>query len=351
MNVQEMHIEINQSLQQVAGNTTRKYYSEEIDWVINKVQHRYIQSCLKPIEVDGRPTNKFTVDQLKVDALRHLITVKELPTTIGLLNTVEAILPCNYMYLLSDASEVLKLCGAELTTESVSTELRFLKLTQTTKSTPLFYITSSLTVDSTTLNVPASMDVPNNYYGYETKQDIMFLRNWYLDKLRAEGIEVYWERYGNVYKQGNFIFVDTSSSTLTHDGVVVTQQSTKTISGTRPTNELTGSVVDNRLVNSDQVSTLMSTPFYKTGPESPISELKSNILSVHCDSNLTVKRVYITYVRIPQSVSLTLGTDCEITEQFHQTICDLAVEYIMGRIKDGTGNQLITQNTENRVIL
>jgi len=351
MNVQEMHIEINQSLQQVAANSTRKYYTEEIDWVINKVQHRYIQSCLKPIEVDGRPTSKFTVDQLRVDALRHLITVKELPTTVGLLNTVEAVLPCDYMYLLSDSSEVLKLCGAELTTESISTTLKFLKLTQTTKGTPLFYVTSSLSIGSTTLNVPASLDVPNKYYGYETKEDIMFLRNWYLDKLRAEGIEVYWERYGSVYKQGSFIFVGSSSSTLTHDGVAVTQETTKTITSTRPTNALTGSVVDNRLVNSDQVSTLMSTPFYKTGPESPISELKSNILSVHCDSNLTVKRVYITYVRIPQSVSLTLGTDCEITEQFHQTICDLAVEYIMGRIKDGTGNQRITQKTQNRVIL
>ena len=351
MNVQEMHIEINQSLQQVASNSTRKYYSEEIDWVINKIQHRFVQNCLKPIQVDGKITNKFTIDQLKVDALRHLIKVQELPTTIGLLNTVEAILPCDYMYLLADASEVFKLCGAALTTESVTTTLKLLKLTQTSKSSPLFYATSSLSLNGTTLSIPADLDTPNNYTGYQTKQDIMFLRDWYLDKLRAEGIEVYWERYGNFYKQNTFIFIGTAASNLTHDGITVTQETTKVINNTRPTNGTTGTIVDNRLANSDQVATLMNTPFYKTSVESPISELRSNVLSVHCDDSLTVKRVYITYIRIPQTVSLTLGTNCEITEQFHQTICDLAVEYITSRIKDGVGNQMITQNTENRVNL
>lgn len=351
MNVQEMHIEINQSLQQVAANSTRKYYSEEIDWVINKVQHRFVQNSLKPIQVDGKLTNKFTIDQLKVDALRHLIKVKEISTTVGLLDTVEAILPCDYMYLLSDASEVFRLCNEPLTTESVTTTLKLLKLSQTSKSTPLYYVSSSLSLNGTTLTIPASLDIPNKYTGYQTKEDVMFLRNWYLDKLRADGIEVYWERYGNLYKQGTFIFIGTATSSLIHDGITVTQETTKVINNTRPTNGTVGIVVDNRLVNSDQITTLMNTPFYKTSVESPISELKSNVLSIHCDSNLTVKRVYITYIRLPQTVSLTLGTDCEITEQFHQTICDLAVEYIMSRIKDGVGNQLISQNTENRVNL
>jgi len=37
MTIREMHIEIEQATQQVAANRGRKWYPEEIDWVLNKI--------------------------------------------------------------------------------------------------------------------------------------------------------------------------------------------------------------------------------------------------------------------------------------------------------------------------
>lgn len=49
MNIKAFHIELNQSLQKIAANTTRKFLSEELDWVINKMQDRFIQNKLQPM--------------------------------------------------------------------------------------------------------------------------------------------------------------------------------------------------------------------------------------------------------------------------------------------------------------
>ncbi|MFZ8528579.1 hypothetical protein ACO1NJ_14750, partial [Staphylococcus aureus] len=72
----EMIIEVRQATQNIAANTRRKLQDEEIVWILNKIQERFIQSKIKRRK-DG--SGGFQLDQLDADAIRPLLTTKSLP--------------------------------------------------------------------------------------------------------------------------------------------------------------------------------------------------------------------------------------------------------------------------------
>lgn len=356
MTVLEQHIEINQQLQTVSANKTRKFLTQEIDWVLNKIQDRFIQQSVQPVIIDGRKTGAYTVDQFRVDALRNLIVSGKVLVAYKDLTAQpersKSYLPYDYMYLLADSSTLINTCRYTATPAPSNTQLTFLKLSQTGKPAAPFYATSVLTVNGTVLSIPSGLDQPNQYLGYSKKEEVFALRDWYLAKLRQANIEVYWERYGEYYKQGHFIFVGTAPTplTLVHDGIDATSTSSLSISRVAYTTTVVTSK-DNRLVDSSVVPTLLNTPYYESSLESPISELSKELLYTYYGTNMIVKGTTISYVRKPQPISLTLGLNCELAPEFHQTICDLAVEYLKGTLKDTEGKQSKTQDIETRVVI
>lgn len=353
MTVREMHIEIGQSTQLIAANKSRKLLTAEIDWVLTKIQERYIQSCLRPVQVDKRDTGRYTVDELKLDAIRNLIiSGKTITAYNDNARRAKTYLPGDYKYLLSDESNLINTCGGNtLTSTTTSFPLTLLHLSQSAAASGPYYMTSNIQVNATQFLIPANLDIPNEYIGYLKKDEVTFLRDWYITKLRQSGMEVYWERYGSIYQQNFFIFPGSPSPLmLEHDGVVVTNGQALFLDLTEYTNDITDTVV-NRLVDSSQVGTLLNTPFYKSSLESPISELNNNVLYTYYGENMTVKSTIISYVRKPQNISLSLGLNCELDESFHQTLCDLATNYILGRLEKGEALQISSQDLDKHVII
>lgn len=355
MNIREMHIEINQSLQKVAANITRKFLTEEIDWMLNKIQGRFIQECLRPVNFNGNNTGQFRfADQLRTDALKNLVvSQKQLTAYKDSATRVKAFLPGDYAYLLADSSNMVNLCGENRVETSTSIDLTYLDLSKSTAvSSPYYATNNELVCDSVTLTIPGSLSTFNTYTGFQRVEDVVFLKDWLLTNLRREGVEVYWERFGDIYKPWQFIFVGTPALSLTWDNLNVTLTSSATLTLTsQDTAKSVTHTADNRLVNSFDVYTLQNSPFYSTTIKSPISELNNNTLYVYQDNNTTVKSVTISYVRIPQTMSLPLGMNCELTEQFHQTLCDLTVEYIKGLQENLQGQAAKRQDIETRVII
>jgi hypothetical protein len=355
MTALEMHVEVNQQLQLISANRTRKFLTQEIDWVLNKIQNRFIQESVRPVLVDGRNVGKYAIDQFKLDALKNLIvsnkTLVAYKDLVAQPERSKSYLPDDYMYLLSDSSVLINTCNATATPTTAITTVTFLQLSQSAGASSPYYQTSALTVGGSILSIPSGLNQPNQYTGYIQKDEVIFLRDWYLTKMRQAGIEVYWERYGDLYKQGYFIFIGTPSPLiLSHDGIVVTTVTTYSFNRTAYS---ASAVVykDNRLVDSSVTGTLLNTPYYKSSIESPVSELSKSFLYTYYGTNTIVKSTIISYVRKPQPISLSLGLNCELSEEFHPTICDLAVEYIKGTLKEGDGRQLKTQDIETRVIL
>jgi hypothetical protein len=363
MTVRDMHIEINQSLQKVAANLTRKYLSEEIDWVLNKIQNRFIQQCIRPVDMSKPELQKFRfADQLRAEALRTItITGRQLEVwTDGEGNSmgrVGAFLPSDYLYLLSDVSTMTNLCG---TTKIDGTEVKYyrtLHVLPTTKVSAPYYQTGTVTLNNLTASIPSTLSPFAQYTGYQGKEDVLFLKDYIMHSFNRAGLRVYWEHYGSLYKANQFIVPCTAASItalMIWDGVDVTDatlDSFSVIKHSASPNVANAQVTtDNRLTTSYDVSS-MFTPYYKPSIKSPISELANHILYVYHDDNTIVNSVTVSYIRKPSPISLSLGLNCEISESFHQTICDLAVEYIKGQQEDGQGVTVKKQDNDTRVIL
>lgn len=357
LNVREMHIELNQSLQKISASRTRKFLPEELDWVLNKIQGRFIQSKLIP-----RKGNAFTYNQLEVDAIRPLLVKAKLPAYIDteFPNRYKSYLPTDYSYLIADYSYVdNSLCRTQkLIQEEVSLYLYWLKQSRTTKVNAPFYENGTITVNgSYIINFPGDLPYTNDYVGYPNKKDNIFLYAWIkheLNQMAKEVLQVGSEQYGEWYKGNNFVFVSEQSitpPTLVLDGINVTLTS-QSIEGLKKYPQPDEAIISpNRLESSEDVLNLVTTPFYKPTINSPVSELNGQILYTYGSSSFTISSCGINYVRKPRPISLSLGSDCELMPEFHQTICDLATQYIKGRLENVPAEQLVEKDIETRVTL
>ncbi len=346
-----MHIEVEQSMQHVAAARTRKFLPEEIDWVLTKMQDRFIQSCLKPEEGD---TGGFEATQEGYDKIRNLI-VANLPITayIESATTYKCYLPAEYKYLVSNRSMVNYLCGSEpaLATDT----LRITRLQQTYSGLvlsdphPKYYYSVIVVMPNKTITIPTDLPYGYTYDGYLQKPDVVnFLTPYLLYKAGTW----YWERLDDLYYPGHYLQVQTSApsaAVLTIDGSVVTSTGTDTKTLNRHTNA--GIDTDNRLTASSMISRLQQNHYYKTSYYSPISELQGTLLRIYRDNSFIVSGAVVSYVRKAQPISLSLNSDCEIDESYHQAICDLTVEYLKGRVENAPGKQIITEDIAARVVI
>ena len=257
---------------------------------------------------------------------------------------------------MSDSSLVTDLCGGTIA-EVIDTKLyiTWLKQTYTPKADPLYYQTLGMTVDITnTINIPASLPYSKNYTGYPRKEDISFLTNWLVYKWNEMGIETAFEKYGKWYKPQHYGFVSHErqlQASVTYDGTGSTLIEQTDVTLKQHAATTTSKVANNRLTNSENIQNVLSTPFLKPSVQTPVSELVGNVLYIYRDTNFTVNSCSIAYIRKPRYMSLALGSDCELDAGFHQTICDMAVEYMKGKLDDPQGYKLAEADIANRVTL
>jgi hypothetical protein len=350
MDIRSMHIEIQQSTQQVAANRRRKWYPEEIDWVLNKMQNRFIASCLRA-RTDG--SGGFELDTAKSNSIRMLITTKETIRPFIVSDTrYEAMLPADMAFLLDDWAVTEQWCGAA--TPQTSSETQFITRLQQKRSglsAAPFYATLIAQLSGTTVSIPADASIGHTYTGLPEKEDVNFLVPWILSRAR----DIYWERYDKYYHPQYYIIVTSSAPgtvALTIDGSDQTVSATVTRSMNYHSSTGKGTQVASRLTPSDRIRDLNQSAYWRTAHNSPISELSGTNLVIYRDSSFTVTNVGVTYIRKPQPMSLSLNSDCELAgEDTHQAICDLATEYILGTIKDPEGTKLKEVDISKRVVL
>lgn len=327
MNVRDMHIEIEQSTQLLAASGTRKLLPEEIDWALNKVQDRFIETALRPKE-GGR----FEIDQSRVDDIRNLIkSMVSVTPWIDNDRRYKCYLPSDYKFLISDASYSMPLCGAVPTeTIPVAKYIHRIKQDYTAKTVAPYYTTLWLSLSGYDFYIPDSLPLTNNYIGYLNNKDISSLA----PSIAQFTKRLYWENYGDLYYPNHYLDVRDTVPTLgllTLDGTALPNSiSYDTL--TLKQHVGVGNFHDNRLTPSSLIPTLQSAAFFKTQHYSPISELNNKILYVYRDSSFIVSGIEISYIRRPQTINLSLGTDCELAETVHQKICDLTSEYILSTL-------------------
>lgn len=333
MTITEMNIEVRQSAQNIATNKKRLLLDDEIDWLLNKIQQRFIQSKIKARK-DG--SGGFEVDQLDTDAVRTILKTK--PLTINTIDNLEYIceLPDDYAYLISDDSKTFLLCG--LTPATITTNENILKVLfpESVASMAPYYATLSLTIDTTTVTLATILSSyqVSGYTGLSSATEkwiILAALLWYLRNVL--NITVYWEKYLGIYAPQTLIFPGKLAGSITIDTTATTGVLVTT-SYSAPADISGSQFYANRLTNNIKLSTILKTAFYKPSSQSPLSTLQGNKLFVYSDSSFIVSGVSVDYIKKARRMSLLLNQDCELPEEFHQTICDLTVEYFKGMIAD-----------------
>jgi hypothetical protein len=349
MNPQEMHIEIDQALQRVGSYVYDNFEAVELDLILNKMVMRYIDDKFR----QDRMSEGFADEQGDLDDIQYLIEYdKSLPalldTTFG---KTYGMLPSDYLYLLNDRTRMNDNCNLDLTTSQpyIQENMLVLPFDDTTKVTAPFYDTMVITIGALTL-LNQSIPIDDNCEKHLVKNEILDVINQSIREGILTGVKgIYWERYRNTYRKESFIIITDSTlvgqtGTLSIDGTDITATTTLipslTISNLPFTNE-----VDNRLVKSQFLpSNLFSNAYYKPNRRNPVSSLSKDRLHVYYDKKYIPTEILIDYVRMPQKISLSLNKSCELKEESHPKIIDLAVEYIKNTIEQRSYTTKVQDN-------
>lgn len=358
MYIKEMQIEARSSLQKIGSNRTRKLLDAEIDWFLNKNQERFIRSQVRPVIRDGHKAGGFEILQDNLDAIKMLIRrgVK-IPAYIGDDRTVRAALPGDYAYLTQDESGIKRIASTTplptITTQTVYIH-RF-RLPPSTLTVAPYYKQVQMVFNNNTvfdINVFTADRNIVTWNGFSSPDEVFNLVNPLLRELVNQKYDAYWERYGdNIYPR-SLLIVSSAAATgsITIDGVTTALTSTALKVQVKDAPGVLIEYQANRLTASNVSASLLEVAFFGTQPEFPISEMVNGYLYTYPNKTFIVTNSIISYIRKPRRMSLILGVDCELSEEYHQLICDMTVEYIKGMIADPNWEVKLKDNMERTTI-
>jgi len=322
----EYHIEVGQGFQKAASNVYDYFQPEEIDYCLNKHVDRFIERCVRPRK-DG--SGAFEINEASLADIQniikkdHTLTVYKAGEDKGY-----ALMPRDYNYLLNDRSIMVSDCTTNFTTDVTgkSEYIGLLRFTDSVKGSAPYYNTLSITINGNTVFDIVNYKISTGLNAVNEKFVIIHL---ILEVLTSRGINVYWERYRDLYEQDKFIIVSDIALTgsINIDGTV----NVMTVSSTSYDIFMSGSEkeVTNRLTNSAALpSVLNDNVLYKSISRSPVSNLAGNKLFIFHSKRFIVNTAVIDYVRKPRKISLLLNQSCDLSENAARKICDLTVEYL-----------------------
>tara|TARA_R110002051_G_scaffold52237_8_gene99385 strand:- start:21 stop:1154 length:1134 start_codon:yes stop_codon:yes gene_type:complete len=363
MNVQEMHLAIQQGVDKINSLQADLLLSQEIDIELNKSQMRFINTKYGR---NNKYRKGFEESQKRIDDLRSLVreyedlvTFKE---TLGVKFFIDSFtLPSDYLYLVNT-----------LTRSYINDDCQKIEYILSDPD-PILYFTISLDSfvcdnntsiaksiimyeDKTNLSLGAAV-VWQNTNNYIFPQDINGVREDILDN-PGVGFQIYWEQYGDLTFPGKFIVIpnpnthswiewDASAGTVTElvnvDGSGSQLQSQIPLYSAAFLNNRRVAIDIDRtkevtskstFVQQDDIFTLLTDPFNTTKYTDPLYTIRGNALDIYTSDIFIIRTVKITYVRKPSMISLSLGVSCELPDHCHQEIVDMTVSSILEGISD-----------------
>ncbi len=363
MNVFEMHLSVNQRLQEVASYKRDKFRPEELDLALNKSMHRLLE---KGVDTD------FQDDQINLSHVSALIKKNRIlevikpgttePVYEEGLDSVYSIVPPDHFWLINARTEVLTdplncETAPTLATTSLSEWVAVVPFPAANASAPYF---PNVTVSSSVLGSLYTSPTPIAA-GFQNTQSQYVLVNNILERLYPHPtLRVYWERYRDVYYQNSLIFVKSSNAgTITISGTGLTSsavamsETVYTIYNRGLIANLTSgetALAPVKVHQEDQLySALKQNKYYNTRKEEIAMDQTFDYLIFYREESFLITRSYIDYIRKPRTISLLLNQNCELADNVHHKIVDLAVEILRLDTKDQAYPQTV-QDTQLRTI-
>lgn len=318
-----MHIEVQQGMQKLASNRTRKLFSEEIDWTLNRMVEKFITSAITE--------NRFGYYEINERYAQAIAPLKEVgvqvQANVAGTNLYAVQMPADFRYMVSPGVIVGVACENQAPGQMsrvTSTQNLYGWDLRTQKTTPQFWAAFSFVFTGGSLT---NANLPG-WTGYKTIKEQYQFANVLQEMLWTLGINAYYETYGNLYYPGMLIVpgATTPFSAVSIDGNLVPATTLKTTViendnamylRTQPGRIMRGSVNHNMRV----------TPYFNTTWESPLlEESQMGHLQVYADNTYTVRGLEATYLRKPRKIDLSLRRGCDLHPSYHKIICNMAIQ-------------------------
>lgn len=360
MDIFELHLQVNQRLQEVASYKRDKYFPEEIDMALNKAMFRLLE---KGVETNFQDTqvNLSPVSALiqKNRALELIVPSTTDPLYEAGLLTSYAVIPNDHYWTINTRVEELHNplnCETAPTLASTAYLEYTAILSYPTPITTPYYaaLTLSSTIQGTLYTAPTELaaGVITEPGKYVLTQNL--LESFY----RNTTTRVYWERYRDRYTKNSFIVVSSnplgtvslSSTGLVTITVVATQTSYTMYNRTAivPSTSQEVSIGTPRIEKGNYLyQSITQNIYYAPKREEPLLNQTLDYFITYRDESFLITRLYLDYIRKPRTISLSLSQNCELADSTHNKLVDLAVEILRLDTKDQAYPATI-QDTELR---
>lgn len=337
MNITEQHIEINQSAQEIGLTTKRKFLPEEIDWILNKVIGRFIDSNIKYVPSQGEMGLQHAL--FDDDNIHTLLEFEDVVTHKYSLTESDTYLqyPQNLRNFISVSLNTHKLnCVGGVYGPTFIPEQNYICIVEFTpsfKTSAPFFTAPSVSINGQLLSLRLPSNLPAREMDFVLSDS---LQNQ-LVSTNYGNYKIYWERYKTIYSPNSLILVTDAAINelqVVYDGIQK-QMFKSVFENFKPISvSVKGLWSAGRNIKKAWIPKLQESQFAKSEFDSPIISQTSSGLRILTDDKFIVTKGRIHYIRKPQKVSLSLRRDCDLPVETHQKICDLAVEYIKNAISD-----------------
>lgn len=356
--IKELHIEIDQRIQQITSNRFNNIPPQFYDMMLNRTAIKYIQSK------SNRKTN-YKAEGLE-DSKKRIEDFQSLKRETEWLPVIKdsddsergfVLLPSNYLKFITSTSKLQFEKGITHT----------IKLsTDTTNFKNVFYLTYALPTDLTTgLKLTITIDKFTKELSWDKASNFdkdvelpKYLVEWAYETLNDPNnnfnaqFDVYWEHFNNRYYANKLIIVcnklfkenTTPALNYTNECFVANTKNTAE-SGQTPNYLIDPKQIysENDLIASENIRETLN-DFYgnKNRHNNPITELINDRLYVYQGKDFCVSEMKITYLKKPSLFSSDLDkmSDMLVTPEF----VDMVVSDILLILKDNTFNLVKQQS-------
>lgn len=100
-------------------------------------------------------------------------------------------------------------------------------------------------------------------------------------------------------------------------------------------------------IQHNDYSKLIDNPFGMPNENKILRLMENGRVELIPPSNVTINNYYLTYIKEPQRISITIPTDCELSSMVHQEVVNIAVQIALEGI-EARRNQTFTPIVESK---
>jgi len=326
---EELHIAIDNRLQQINSNRVKSVLPEYKDMRLNEAMLQFIETR---VNSNLNPIHEGFTDSIKrYDDIQELLRTVTVPVYIDN-NKVLANLPADYYKLVSSSSVISYNCNSISYNQIVPINIQTIVVPFLTDNTGIggkYYTNFVMNIDG---SIVYSSAVLGDIYDPIGK---FLIINHIIEVFNNNpNYDIYWEQYLTHYEPGCFIIVpkvigNITSGSIIYNGVstngTLTSYSYSTYSNTIFSNTKT---VKNGLGNREYVDDMLNNYYYnKSMYRKPIATIQEGSLNIYYNNKFIIKEVNIDYIKRPRLINYKLNTTCELDNA--EVIVAIAVENIL----------------------